>query len=244
MPGIATPDWPLPANVGACYTTRHGGVSRAPWQSFNLGAHVGDEPQAVAVNRARLGAALGDIRIAWLNQVHGNTVAHVRDDSIVPDADAAITSCTGLACAVLVADCVPILLARRDGTRIAAVHAGWRGLADGVIYNTVDAFETSTTGLSAWIGPAIGAAAYEVGNALRDTLTSGDPESARCFATRVERVHLDLQAWAEMQLRRAGVTSVYVRRDCVHADSQRYFSFRRDGTTGRQAALIWLKPPP
>lgn len=244
QPPLIAPAWAAPANVGACFTTRLGGVSRAPWDSFNLGAHVGDDADAVTENRARLQRALGlETPPCWLQQVHGIEVLRLTAPGAGRQADAAITAVPGLACVVMVADCVPILLCSRDGHEVAAVHAGWRGLAGGIIARAVAAFRAPPAALLAWVGPCIGAAAYVVGDDVRAALDAATPAATACFTPAATGWHCDLAALAARQLGGAGVGTCTVAGTCVHDDATHYYSYRRDGRTGRMAALIWLKSP-
>ncbi|MEQ8660859.1 MAG: peptidoglycan editing factor PgeF [Gammaproteobacteria bacterium] len=241
-PVLVSPAWPAPATVGACFTTRLGGVSVAPFDTLNLAMHVGDDPARVAENRARLRAALGPgVAPCWLDQVHGSHVVRLDDAVSGCAADAAITTRPGLACAVMVADCVPVLLCARDGREVAAVHAGWRGLAGGIIGAAVGAFAAAPRALLAWIGPCIGPVAYAVGDDVRRQLLAATPHGACCFARTGAGWQCDLAALAARQLAHLGVTAITRADTCVHAAPTRYYSHRRDGTSGRNAALIWLK---
>lgn len=241
-----TPEWPAPASVRALSTLRGGGSSEARYASLNLGAHVQDRPAMVAANRRALKeAARLPAEPEWLAQVHGT---HVRDLDAVPDskpADAAVTRQVGRVCVVLTADCLPVLLAASAGDRVGAAHAGWRGLAAGVIEATVLALGTPPGGLLAWLGPAIGAQRFEVGAEVREALLAEDPEATGAFAPSPGgRFLADLYALARRRLARVGVTAVFGGGECTHTDSARYFSHRRDGQTGRQATLIWLEGAP
>lgn len=244
-PGLIEPDWAAPARVRAVATTRGGGVSVAPWASLNLGDHVGDDPGCVARNRARVRDALelpGEP--AWLRQVHGTAIVDAGAAGARPAADAAWTSAPRVVCAVLTADCLPVLFCNRAGTHVAAAHAGWRGLAAGVLESTVGwlaADGAAPDSLLAWLGPAIGPASYEVGAEVRDAFLRADPDADVAF--RPARPHhwfLDLYGAARLRLRRAGVTNVSGGDYCTLAEPERFFSHRRDGVTGRQATLIWL----
>ena len=219
-------------------TVRTDGRSAGRYAKCNLGTHVGDEADAVAANRRALAVNLGVDHIAWLNQVHGRDV--VRADKVtrhVATADASVTRAAATACAVMVADCVPVLLAALDGTAVGAAHAGWRGLADGVINATLTAMAMPAAAITAWVGPAIGRAHYEVGGEVRAAFDGAD---GACFsASRPGHCRLDLKALAEAQLRRAGVSRVTVAPYCVYERADLFYSYRRDGVTGRCAALIW-----
>jgi YfiH family protein len=236
------PDWPAPAQVRTLSTTRQGGFSREPWNSFNLAMHVGDDDRAVAANRHRLQqlAALPADPL-WLSQVHGNHVVNVASAGISPAADASLSLAPGQVCAVLTADCLPVLFCDRQGTRVAAAHAGWRGLSCGVLEATVASMGTAPELLLAWLGPAIGPAAFEVGDEVRDVFLSAHAAAAHAFASHGRgRWLADLYALARIRLQAAGVTAVYGGGWCTFADPQRFFSYRRDGQTGRMASLIWL----
>lgn len=239
--GFLVPDWPVPAGVRATVTTRAGGVSAGPWASFNLAAHVGDDPAAVAENRRRLRAALDlPSEPAWLAQVHGREVARL-PGPLPRAADAAVAFGHGPVCAVLVADCLPVFLASRDGDRVGVAHAGWRGLAAGVIEATVVALGCDPTRLVAWLGPAIGPQAFEVGEDVRAAFTARDPAAASRFRPgRAGRWLADLPALARQRLMECGVGSVHGGGTCTVSDPARFYSYRRDGDTGRMAALAWL----
>jgi hypothetical protein len=243
---VIVPDWPSPPQVRACATTRDGGVSLARYASLNLGAHVGDDPAHVQANRERLKrqAAL-PAEPCWLNQVHGIAVARAGADPAPPTADASLTDHPGRVCAVLTADCLPVLFCNRAGTHVAAAHAGWRGLAAGVLEATVAALGADgvpAQELLVWLGPAIGPAAYEVGGEVRDAILAGDPGAGPTLQpTRPGHWHLDLYGAARRRLRRAGLTMISGGGLCTAGDS-RFYSHRRDGITGRQATLVWLEP--
>ena len=180
----------------------------------------------------------------WLRQVHGAAVARIdAPPATVPAADAAITTRPGLACAVLVADCVPVLLCSDDGAEVAAVHAGWRGLDNGILARAVTAFHVPPRRLLAWIGPCIGPSAYAVGADLVNRFASRDPGSVSCFREHGASWHLDLHALTRRQLAAAGIEAIHGQPRCVHAEPAEFFSFRRDGATGRMAALIWIMNP-
>jgi YfiH family protein len=225
-------------------TLRTGGTSRGVYASFNLGDHVGDEAGAVAANRARLRAELGlGVEPYWLRQVHGTVVADAAPGLAPPAADAAVTALPGIACVVLTADCLPVLFATRDGSRVGAAHAGWRGLAAGVLEATVRALcaaGTAPADLLAWLGPAIGPQAYEVGSDVHDALLAADPGATAALRPgRPGHWWLDLYAAARRRLAAAGVTAVYGGAACTATEADRFFSHRRDGLCGRQATLIW-----
>jgi hypothetical protein len=235
------PDWPAPETARAAMTTRGGGVSAGPHASFNLATHVGDEPVAVAENRRRLRAALElPAEPSWLEQVHGIRVA-VLPGPVTAAADAAVSFSRGSVCAVLVADCLPVFLANRSGDRVGIAHAGWRGLAAGVIEATVAALDCEPGELVAWLGPAIGPRAFEVGGEVREALLARDAGAVSAFrAGRDGRWFADLPALARRRLAAAGVAAVHGGGLCTHSDPSRFYSYRRDGRTGRMAALAWL----
>lgn len=237
------PDWPAPAHVRALVTTRAGGISTGPYASMNLGRRTDDDPVAVNANHAQLNRLLPEPP-RWLAQVHGSTV--VDADTLtglpteVPQADASVARRPGTVCAILVADCLPVLLTDRAGTCIAAAHAGWRGLAGGVIASTVARMPAPPAGLLAWIGPGIGPSAFEVGDDVLQTFCAGAPERKAAFKPlRAGKWLCDLPALARDALQRAGVTQVYGGDLCTYTDPQRFYSHRRNPITGRMAALIW-----
>ncbi len=243
VPGLIMPDWPAPPGVVAVSTTRLGGVSEGIYRSLNLGDHVGDRPEKVAENRRRIAAACDLIREpAWLRQVHGVRIVELDRQPVgEAEADASLTRIPGPVCVVLTADCLPVLLACRRGTVVAAVHAGWRGLADGVLQAAVAAMDVPPAHLMAWLGPAIGPAAFEVGPEVRDRFVSGDAGAASCFIPGDgDRWQADLPGLARHVLSAQGVGSIFGGDTCTHADPQRFFSHRRDGPCGRMASMIWL----
>jgi len=233
------PDWPAPAQIKSCVTTRSGGVSLAPFDSLNLGDHVGDSPQAVASNRLQLTSIL-HIQPAWLSQVHGVAVAHA-DPSRVIEADASWTDVAGLACTIMTADCLPALFCRRDGTRVAAAHAGWRGLAAGVLEATADSLQVAPAEVLVWLGPAIGQPSFEVGPEVREAFMASHPETAEAFVASVNagRFMADIYALARTRLAAHGITAVYGGGLDTFTDP-RFFSYRRSARTGRFASLIWI----
>lgn len=237
-----TAEWPVPARVRACTTLRSGGVSAGAYATLNLADHVGDRADHVAENRRRLRAALDlPAEPLWLAQVHGTAVARPGDGRAGAPADAAVASAPGDVCAVLTADCLPVVLADRDATRVAVAHAGWRGLAAGVLETTLEALGRPPSRLVAWLGPAIAQPAFEVGEEVRAAFLARSPEHAAAFAGNARgRFQADLYALARITLARAGVTSVHGGGWCTAGDPARFFSYRRDGTTGRMATLAWL----
>ncbi len=235
------PNWPVPSSVRAVMTTRGGGFSTGAYASFNLASHVGDDPRAVAENRRRLREALSlPSEPQWLDQVHGRRVANL-PAPVRESADAAIASVPGAVAAVLTADCLPVFLANRAGDRVGLAHAGWRGLATGVIEATVAALATDPADTVAWLGPAIGPSAFEVGGEVRRMFVAMEPASAADFRPGKGQKYLaDLPGLARRRLADCGVTAVYGGDHCTVSDPRRFYSYRRDGRTGRMAALIWL----
>jgi len=242
------PDWPAPMTVRALSTTRSGGVSDGVWSSLNLGLHVGDKADRVAENRRRLGATIGaDISIQWLNQVHGTAVLDAGIELMsVPNADASYTQQAGVACAVMTADCLPVLLCSEDGSEVAAAHCGWRGLAAGVLSHAVKRFRHRPTDIMAWLGPAIGPAAFEVGADV--AMAFRERAEQQQWRARVDdalvplghhQYRADLYRLARFELAALGCHQVYGGGECTFSDEARFFSYRRDGQTGRMASVIW-----
>lgn len=241
--GWVVPDWPAPASVHALATTRQGGVSAAPYASLNLGDHVGDDPGAVAANRRILRAGL-PAEPLWLKQVHGKGIADADHAVGVPEADGSVARKPAIVCAVLTADCLPVLLCDRAGTVVAAAHAGWRGLADGVVEAAVKSMAVEAGEILAWLGPAIGPQAFEVGGEVRQIFMEYDPAAAMAFipSAHAGKWLADIYQLARQRLARIGVGQVYGGEYCTHAEAERFFSYRRDGVTGRMASLVWLEP--
>ena len=244
---VIVPDWPAPPAVRAAFTLRMGGVSAAPFDSLNVGAHAGDAGAAVTENRRRVRAQLRlPAEPLWLEQVHGIEVADLdaacgRASVPHPRADAAIARRAGSVCAMQVADCMPVLFAARDGCAVAAAHAGWRGLAAGVLEATLARLAVAPAGLIAWLGPAIGPAHFEVGGEVRAAFLAHDAAAAAAFTANTRgRWQCDLNALARRRLSAAGVTAVFGGGWCTYSDPLRFFSYRRAGRCGRMAALIWL----
>jgi YfiH family protein len=253
---LITPEWAAPANVRAVMTTRRGGVSAPPWDSLNVGVHVGDSEACVLQNRGRIREAAGlPSEPVWLEQVHGTSVvaldemhssAAVAGDR--PRADAAVTFRAGVVCAIQVADCMPVLFAARDGSVVGAAHAGWRGLAGGVLEAAVQAMGKPAGDVVAWLGPAIGPEYFEVGEDVVDAFTRAaapaDLEATQAaFRPKSAGKWLaDLYALARLRLAALGITQVTGGGRCTVSEKDTFFSYRRDGQTGRMAALIWLKP--
>jgi YfiH family protein len=241
VPEFILPDWSAPPGVRALSTLRGGGMSMPPWGSFNLGDHVGDDPRAVAANRASLRHEL-PAEPVWLRQVHGTRCVDAATVTPGEQADASFTRQRGVVCAVLTADCLPVLLCDERATVVGIAHAGWRGLAAGVIEATVTAMDEPGGKLMAWLGPAIGPQAFEVGGEVRDIFLAGDATAAEAFVPAAEGKWLcDIYRLARRRLRALGIRRVASADCCTVNDAQRWFSFRRDGISGRMASLIWLE---
>jgi YfiH family protein len=240
--GWISADWPAPEHIVAGTTIRAGGVSKGIYGSLNLGAHVGDDEQAVSENRRRFVAMCAlPAEPDWLTQVHGTDVSVV-GDTHATEADAAITSRPSTVVAVLTADCLPILLCATDGDEVAAIHGGWRGLAAGVVAATLSQMSAAPGKLMAWIGPAISQPAFEVGDEVRQAFVEQDVAAAACFeANERGRWQADLYGIARRQLREAGVKAVYGGNFCTFGDPGRFYSYRRDGQCGRMASFICRK---
>ena len=235
-----TPDWPAPGNVRALFTTRNGGVSSGPYASLNLGDHVGDDPAAVKQNRVLLRGILPS-EPRWLKQVHGTTPVRVDDYDCAAGSDAAFSQRTDTVCAALTADCLPVFLCDAAGSTVGIVHAGWRGLAAGVIERTIAEMSVKNSPLMAWLGPAIGPGHFEVGAEVRQAFIEHDRKSAPAFTARNNgKWSADIFLLAQQRLTEAGVTEVYGGGVCTFSDPARFFSYRRDGNTGRMAGFIWL----
>jgi polyphenol oxidase len=239
---VLRPHWPAPARVQAAFTLRSGGASVVPFDSLNLGAHVGDDVHAVAENRRRVRRQLRlPAEPAWLQQAHGIRVANLDEDTVAGAADAAMTRRADRVCVIQVADCVPVLLAARDGSAVAAAHAGWRGLVAGVLEETVGALGVDARELCAWMGPGIGPKHFEVGDEVRAAFIAADAEAGASFEPNADgRWQCDLYSLARRRLARLGVREISGGGCCTYADAGRFFSYRRDGRCGRMAALIWL----
>lgn len=238
-----TPEWSAPATVRAYTTTRRGGISQAPYDSFNLAEHVGDDPQAVAANRALLRTALKlPNEPIWLQQVHGIHTVPAEIENLNCCADAVFTTEINQVCVVMTADCLPVLFCDTAGTRVAAAHAGWRGLAAGILETTVRTLAVPPQEILAWLGPAIGAQAFEVGEEVRETFIAHLPQAAQAFQpTRPHHWQADLYLLARQRLQHLGLTRIYGGNHCTYTDKARFYSYRRDKTTGRMATLIWLE---
>jgi YfiH family protein len=251
MSDCIVPDWPgMPPAIGALSTTRRGGVSHAPYDDgagrggLNLGLHVGDDGDAVLRNRALLQAQLPSAPV-WLNQVHGAGVVDAAAVEGVPDADASFTTRPGVVCAIMTADCLPVLFADRAGAVVGAAHAGWRGLANGVLQNTVARMRDAGAGdITAWLGPAIGPQSFEVGTDVRAAFADADPAAAAAFAAQPGGKYLaDIFQLARLALAACGVQQIGGGGFCTVGDAGRFYSYRRDRITGRMASLVWIRPP-
>lgn len=239
---LILPDWPAPDVIRAASSTRLGGLSKPPFDSLNLGNHVGDDPELVAANRRRLAARLGlPAEPYWLEQVHGNAVAVIEDGIVsMPVADAACTRLSDRPLVVMTADCLPMLFCSRDGQEIGVAHGGWRGLAAGVIPALLAHFVSPPADILAWLGPAIGPERFEVGAEVREIFVAQDLKYASAFVAAGEQKYLaDIFAIARHQLASAGIIHVHGGDACTVSSPERFFSYRRDGRTGRMASLIW-----
>lgn len=234
------PDWPAPKNVRTLQTTRNGGISAAPYNSLNLSSNVGDVPLAVARNRMLLEPMLPSEPV-WLKQVHGVAVVDAAQAECWPEADACVSTDVGAVCVVMTADCLPVLLCNDKSSVISAVHAGWRGLCDGVIEHTVRAMGVPSDTLMAWLGPAIGVQAFEVGDEVRAEFVAKDSRATAAFVPSTSGKWLaDIYQLAGLRLNALGITRVYGGGLCTYTDSTNFFSYRRDGVTGRMGTFIWL----
>ena len=243
------PDWPAPKNVKALFTTRNGGVSGnrdKTYATLNLGSHVNDDLSDVEKNRLLLNKYLPSTP-KWLEQVHGTTLLCMDNEMTSLQGDAAISRKHGIVCAVMVADCLPVYLCDSEGTTVAVVHAGWRGLAAGIIEKTVAEMGNSQTEIMAWLGPAIGPNCFEVGEEVREVFVNYDSQSYAAFTQQPGEANdkwlADIFQLAYLRLTKAGVTKIFGGGVCTYSDPSRFFSYRRDGKTGRMAALIWLGEP-
>jgi YfiH family protein len=237
------PSWPAPANVHALQTNRHAGISQAPYNSLNFGLHVKDNPVHVAQNRHLLSDYLPNEPV-WLNQKHGLNVVDAANTGCLSDADASFTNRKNVVCVTMTADCLPVLMCDEAGSVVAAVHAGWRGLCDGIIEATVTTmrakFPIESSSLMAWLGPAIGPNAFEVGAEVRAQFIAKDARAELAFKPHGDKWLGDLYQIATQRLNALNITEIYGGGLCTYTDKENFFSFRRDGDTGRMATLIWL----
>jgi YfiH family protein len=235
-------EWPSTVSgVIAGTTLRSGGISSGPYASLNLGDHVGDDPAAVRRNREFAREVCGlPAEPAWLSQVHGTRVVEANAMPDADRADGAVTDHAGVVCAVLTADCLPVVLTARDGSRVGVAHAGWRGLCDGILEATVSAMRVPATQLLAWLGPAISQSAFEVGGEVRERFIEADPEAAGCFAANDRgRWQADLYGLARLRLERLGVSAIGGGGRCTFTEAGDFFSYRRDGPCGRMATFVF-----
>jgi len=237
-----TPDWPAPDNIRAVMTIRDGGVSLPPYDTLNLGEHVGDSPQSVAQNRALVAEQLQlSSQPKWLNQSHSTVAVNTTDSSC--EGDASYTDRTGEVCVVMTADCLPLLLCNREGREVAAIHAGWRGLYAGVIESTIKNLTSQPDELMVWLGVAIGPDHFEVGEEVRQQFVEEDGHALEAFrpSSRSGYWLADIYQLAKIRLNRLGIDHIYGGGLCSYTDAERFYSYRRDGVTGRMAALIWME---
>jgi len=242
MTKLIVPEWAIPKGVAACSSTRIGGVSEGAWESLNLGAHCGDNLDHVEENRQRMFAA-GQLpsKPVWLEQVHGCDVLKLTGEPYASKrADASYSNTPGTVCAVMTADCLPVLFCNTAGTEVAAAHAGWRGLCAGVLEETVACFADSTDNIVAWLGPAIGPQAFEVGPEVRAAFKEKDPQAECAFHPAGDKFMADIYLLARQRLMSAGVNQIYGGDRCTFTETGDFFSYRRDKTTGRMASFIWL----
>lgn len=244
MIALLCPDWPAPPQIVAASTLRSGGHSCPPWASANFGTHVGDTPTAVAANRTALRQQLGlASEPLWLNQVHGTRVVDAAQAQHNLDADGSFSRHVGASCVVMTADCLPLLLTNRSGDWVAALHAGWRGLAGGIIDAGLAHYPGQRSGLLAWLGPCIGPRAFEVGHEVRAAFVAAfGSEAAQAFIPHGDKLLADLPALARLRLQQLGVEAIYGGQWCTHGDEQQFFSYRRQPITGRMASLITIIP--
>lgn len=236
---LIIPSWPVTKNVKAIQTTRQGGISQPPYDAMNLATHVNDLPKHVARNRQLLSEFVPTEPV-WLNQVHSTKVIDASKSQCETDADASYTTQTNVVCVTMTADCLPILLCDQAGTVVAAIHAGWRGLCDGVIETTVKAMPATANQLLAWLGPAIGPTAFEVGDEVRQQFIQQDQQAKHAFLPKEGKWLGNLYLIARQRLAAIGVRHVYGDIQCTYTGSDRFFSYRRDQITGRMATMIWL----
>ncbi|HAO25204.1 MULTISPECIES: peptidoglycan editing factor PgeF [unclassified Methylophaga] len=239
---VLTVNWPAPKHIKAITTTRNGGQSRAPFDSLNLGDHVGDEPALVIANRQRLiqSASLPATPL-WLKQTHSSNVIEANQWQVNVEADAIFCDSANTVCAIMTADCLPVLMTDKSGSQVAAIHAGWRGLQAGIIENTLAQFNMPLSEIIVWLGPAIGPQAFEVGPEVKSAFMASDGNAESAFtATHSDRFLADIYLLARQRLSAQGVTAIYGGDYCTYSEKDRFFSFRRDGVTGRMASLIWI----
>ena len=241
-PNFIQPDWPVPKQVKAFVTNRRGGVSQSPYASFNLAEHVEDDPEAVKTNRAILQQSLQlPAEPVWLEQVHSSRVIDAGQSQLSLKADASFTSQQEVICVVMTADCLPVLICNRRGTKVAAAHAGWRGLEAGVIEKTIEAMQEDADDLLVWLGPAIGPDAFEVGDEVKRAFEQHDADASKAFKpSNSGRWLADIYELAKQRLEKININHVYGAGFCTFTDKKQFYSYRRDGKTGRMASLIWI----
>lgn len=238
-----SPEWPVPGWIKSVVTTRSGGVSLSPYDSFNLAQHVGDDADRVKQNRQLLKERLYlPSEPAWLEQVHGVEVKDLSEQEN-DVADASYSNQAGKVCVVMTADCLPVLFCNKDGSEVAAAHAGWRGLVNGVLEKTIQQFASPASDITAWLGPAISVDAFEVGEEVKEAFVLALPQSEQAFhAGKPGKWFADLYLLASLRLQQCGVSAIYGGDFCTFHEKERFYSFRRDGQTGRMANLIWIEP--
>lgn len=243
--GWLNADWPAPAHIRAGTSLRTGGTSRPPYASLNLALHVGDDPKRVMANRVKLINELGlPAEPFWLEQVHSVTVAGATDQAAVVTADAAYSHRAGVVCVVMTADCLPVLLTNRQGSIVAAAHAGWRGLAGGILEATLAQADLAPDQTLAWLGPAIGPAVYEVGEEVRQAFLQQPMHDDGAFVAHAPgKLLMDMYTLARQRLQAVGVEAIYGGGHCTYSQADMFYSYRRDGQTGRMASLIWMDKP-
>ncbi len=243
---VIYPDWPAPANIVALTTTRQGGISEAPYANFNLAAHTGDNAEHVAHNRHLLREIFTlPNEPAWLQQTHSTIAVKIDPHFQSCEADASYSDEAGQICVVMTADCLPILICNNAGTEVAAIHAGWKGLANGVIETTVNQLQSDPADLLVWLGPAIGPTAFQVGKDVYDLFIQPDSEALAAFNAQAQEKWLaNIYQLARLRLKKLGIQAIYGGDYCTYTDEERFFSYRRDGDTGRMASLIYIRDTP
>lgn len=241
---LIIPDWQAPDTIRTLSTTRLGGFSQPPYNSLNMGTHVGDTLSIVSRNREHL-TQLGNVpdQPLWLNQIHGTEVIHASHWHADVDADAIYSDQTAQVCAIITADCLPVLFTDKHGQQVAAAHAGWRGLLHGVLENTVNQFKGLNRDILVWLGPAIGPEQFEVGKDVYEAFIAHSPQAREAFVA-INNTHYlaDIYQLAKQRLSALGITQISGGNFCTASDNDRFFSYRRDGVTGRMASLIWISP--
>ena len=239
---VIIPPWPAPPNVKAYSTTRIGGVSQGPYSSLNLAHHVDDNPDHVKENREIIKNTIPlPDQPHWLTQIHSNRVLLADNVQKYAPGDGTYTHTPNVVCAVLAADCLPILICNHHGTAVAALHGGWRGLADGIIENGIRAMGIPEHQLMAWLGPAIGPKYFEVGPEVKDRFVAMDPNTTKAFtATNSGKYLANIYLIAQVRLNHFGIREIYGGNYCTYSEQERFYSYRRDGATGRMASMIYI----